>query len=53
MEKLEEFEVAALCNIEPNDAEEAFTLIPSLAARFREDEIEEFLEIISNSASRA
>ena len=50
--KLEQFEVAALSNIEPGDVEEATTLIPSLE-RFQEEEIEEILEVINQFRDKA
>ena len=50
--KLAQFEVAALSNIEPNEYEEALTLIPSLD-RFQEEEVEELLEVVSEFRDKA
>jgi hypothetical protein len=49
---LDAFEVAALTNINPDDADEAKSLIPSLG-KFEDDEIEDLLKIISSSAAMA
>ena len=46
--RLEQFEVAALCNLVPDAWEEATTLIPSLE-RFLEEEVAEFLAIIAKA----
>ncbi|KAF1777163.1 P-loop containing nucleoside triphosphate hydrolase [Phytophthora cactorum] len=45
--RLEEFEIACLSNLNPEEVEEAVALIPSLHKRFAEDEIEEILGIVS------
>jgi DNA-directed RNA polymerase II subunit RPB4 len=50
--RLEEFEIASLSNLNPEEVEEAVTLIPSLHKRFAEDEIEEILAIVSRTAAR-
>ena len=50
--RLEEFEIACLSNLNPEDPEEAIALIPSLQTRFREDEIEEILSIVSRTTAR-
>lgn len=47
LHQLEEFEVACLSNLYPEDAEEAVTLIPSLPKHFTDSEIEEILSVIS------
>lgn len=47
LHQLEEFEVACLSNLYPEDAEEAVTLIPSLPKHFTDGEIEEILSVIS------
>lgn len=41
--KLEEFEVAALANLLPGTAEEAKKLIPSLATKFNDEELDDVL----------
>lgn len=46
--KLENFEIAALCNLVPSAWEEATTLIPSLE-RFLEDEVAEILAIVAKA----
>ena len=46
--KLEQFEIAALCNLVPDAWEEATTLVPSLE-RFLEDELAEILAIIQKA----
>ncbi|KAK1947882.1 DNA-directed RNA polymerase II subunit 4 [Phytophthora citrophthora] len=50
--RLEEFEIACLSNLNPEEVEEAVALIPSLHKRFAEDEIEEILGIVSRTAAR-
>ncbi|KAJ0408118.1 hypothetical protein P43SY_002088 [Pythium insidiosum] len=55
--RLEEFEIACLSNLNPEEVEEAeveeaVALIPSLQKRFAEDEIEEILGIVSRTAAR-
>ncbi|CEG47664.1 dna-directed rna polymerase ii subunit rpb4-like [Plasmopara halstedii] len=50
--RLEEFEIACLSNLSPEEVEEAVALIPSLQKRFAEDEIEEILGIVSRTAAR-
>ena len=49
MEKLHSFEIAALSNLAPEDYDEVEALIPSIYARFREDEIEQLLELLSQN----
>jgi DNA-directed RNA polymerase II subunit RPB4 len=43
---LEQYEVVALANLAPESVEEAITLIPSLSSRFREEDVEEMLNIL-------
>ncbi|KAL3666587.1 hypothetical protein V7S43_008214 [Phytophthora oleae] len=50
--QLEEFEVASLSNLYPDDAEEAVTLIPSLPKHLTDGEIEEILGVISRLTAR-
>lgn len=50
--RLEEFEIACLSNLNPEEVEESVALIPSLQKRFGEDEIEEILGIVSRTAAR-
>lgn len=50
--RLEEFEIACLSNLNPEEVEESVALIPSLQKRFAEDEIEEILGIVSRTAAR-
>ncbi|DAZ99179.1 TPA: hypothetical protein N0F65_008212 [Lagenidium giganteum] len=47
--RLEEFEIACLSNLNPEEVEEAVALIPSLQKRFAEDEIEEILGAMSGA----
>lgn len=49
---LEEFEIACLSNLNPEEVEEAVALIPSLQARFEETEIDEILSIVSRTTAR-
>eukprot|EP00669_Euglena_mutabilis_P003418 TRINITY_DN14377_c0_g1_i1.p2 TRINITY_DN14377_c0_g1~~TRINITY_DN14377_c0_g1_i1.p2 ORF type:complete len:164 (+),score=53.44 TRINITY_DN14377_c0_g1_i1:26-493(+) len=49
---LHPFEVAAVINLQPDDAEEAKAIIPSLATRFTDDETEHFLKIWRDDMSR-
>lgn len=42
--QLEPFEIAALANLTPGDADEAKTLVPSLTSRFDDEEIEAMIE---------
>ena len=48
---LEEFEIAIISNLNPEEVEEATALIPSLA-RFTESEIEEMLAIVARTSAR-
>ncbi|OQR90938.1 hypothetical protein THRCLA_09145 [Thraustotheca clavata] len=50
--RLEEFEIACLSNLNPEEPEEAMALIPSLQKRFTEDDIEEILSIIARTTAR-
>ncbi|TMW68627.1 hypothetical protein Poli38472_006095 [Pythium oligandrum] len=50
--RLEEFEIACLSNLNPEEVEESVALVPSLQKRFAEDEIEEILGIVSRTAAR-
>ena len=50
--RLEEFEIACLSNLNPEEVEEATALIPSLQSRFEEHEIEEILGIVSRTTAR-
>lgn len=50
--RLEEFEIACLSNLNPEEVEEAVALIPSLSKRYAEEEIEEILGIVSRTAAR-
>ncbi|KAG3229426.1 hypothetical protein PC129_g57 [Phytophthora cactorum] len=45
--QLEEFEIASLSNLNPEEVEEAVALIPSLPKHFTDHEIEEMLSLIS------
>ncbi|KAG6977692.1 hypothetical protein JG688_00000044 [Phytophthora aleatoria] len=45
--QLEEFEIASLSNLYPEEVEEAVALIPSLPKHFTDHEIEEMLSLIS------
>ncbi|OWZ23880.1 hypothetical protein PHMEG_0001168 [Phytophthora megakarya] len=46
--QLEEFEIACLTNLYPEEVEEAVALIPSLLKHFTDHEIEEILALISS-----
>ncbi|KAF0695244.1 Aste57867_13936 [Aphanomyces stellatus] len=50
--RLEEFEIACLSNLNPEEPEEAMALIPSLNKRFAEEDIEEILSIIARTTAR-
>lgn len=50
--RLEEFEIACVSNLNPEEVEEASALIPSLQNRFEEAEIEEILAIVSRTTAR-
>ena len=50
--RLEEFEISCLSNLNPEEVEEAVSLIPSLSKRYAEEEIEEILGIVSRKAAR-
>jgi DNA-directed RNA polymerase II subunit RPB4 len=50
--RLEEFEIACLSNLNPEDPEEAMTLIPSLQKRFNDEDIVEILSIIARTTAR-
>ena len=50
--RLEEFEIASVSNLNPEEVEEATALIPSLQNRFEESEIEEILAIVSRTTAR-
>ncbi|OQR94079.1 hypothetical protein ACHHYP_01849 [Achlya hypogyna] len=50
--RLEEFEIACLSNLNPEEPEEAMALIPSLQKRFTEEDIEEILSIIARTTAR-
>ena len=45
--RLTEYEFASLANLNPEDAEEALELIPSLRTRFKEDEVTSMIEEMS------
>jgi len=45
--KLEQFEIASLINLKPEEHEEAVALIPSLAKRFSESQVEDMIEKIN------
>lgn len=49
---LEEFEIASISNLNPDEVEEATSLIPSLQGRFTEMEIEEILSIVQRTTAR-
>jgi DNA-directed RNA polymerase subunit F len=46
--ELEEFEIAALSNLCPETAEEAKSLIPSLAKRFDDEELQSVLNDLAS-----
>ncbi|RHY86739.1 hypothetical protein DYB37_005120 [Aphanomyces astaci] len=50
--RLEEFEIACLSNLNPEESEEAMALIPSMNKKFSEDDIEEILQIIARTTAR-
>ncbi|KAE9005086.1 hypothetical protein PF010_g6869 [Phytophthora fragariae] len=50
--RLEEFEIACLSNLNPEGAEEAVALIPSLSKHFTDNEIEEILGMISRLTAK-
>lgn len=50
--QLEQFELASLVNLLPEDVEEAVTLLPSLN-RFKDDEVLEMLDILKKKIPRA
>ncbi|POM68653.1 RNA polymerase II [Phytophthora palmivora] len=45
--RLEEFEIACLTNLTPEEVEEAVALVPSLPKHFTDHEIEEILALVS------
>ena len=45
---LHEFEIASLCNINPEDPDEAKTLIASLS-RFSDESVQQIIEILRKS----
>ncbi|XP_059167398.1 DNA-directed RNA polymerase II subunit RPB4-like [Physella acuta] len=49
--KLHKFELAALANLCPETAEEVKSLIPSLEARFEDDELQQILDDIQTKRS--
>ncbi|XP_059164339.1 DNA-directed RNA polymerase II subunit RPB4-like [Physella acuta] len=49
--KLHKFELAALANLCPETAEEVKSLIPSLEARFEDDELQQILDDIKTKRS--
>ncbi|WAR14795.1 RPB4-like protein [Mya arenaria] len=49
--KLHKFELAALANLCPDNAEEAKSLIPSLEGRFEDEELQQILEDIHTKRS--
>lgn len=49
--KLHKFELAALANLCPDNAEEAKSLIPSLEGRFEDEELQQLLEDIKTKRS--
>ncbi|XP_033752121.1 DNA-directed RNA polymerase II subunit RPB4-like [Pecten maximus] len=49
--KLHKFELAALANLCPENADEAKSLIPSLEGRFEDDELKQILEDIQTKRS--
>ena len=49
--KLHKFELAALANLCPDNAEEAKSLIPSLEGRFEDEELQQILEDIQTKRS--
>ncbi|VDI63703.1 DNA-directed RNA polymerase II subunit RPB4-like [Mytilus californianus] len=49
--KLHKFELAALANLCPDNAEEAKSLIPSLEGRFEDEELQHILEDIQTKRS--
>ena len=51
--KLAQFEIAALVNLVPEDAEEAIVLIPSLSERLSTEEIESLLRIVKENCGTA
>lgn len=50
--RLEEFEIACLSNLNPEEVEEAVALVPSLQKHFTDSEIEEIMGIISRTTAR-
>jgi DNA-directed RNA polymerase II subunit RPB4 len=51
--KLHSFEIACLANLAPESVEETHALIPSIAGKFREDEVTEILEIVDQNINAA
>lgn len=49
--KLHKFEIAALANLCPDNAEEAKSLIPSLEGRFEDEELQQILDDIHTKRS--
>ncbi|KAJ8312753.1 hypothetical protein KUTeg_010126 [Tegillarca granosa] len=49
--KLHKFELAALANLCPDNAEEAKSLIPSLEGRFEDEELQQILDDIQTKRS--
>lgn len=49
--RLEEFEIACLSNLNPEEVEEAVALVPSLQKHFTDSEIEEIMGIISRTTA--
>ena len=47
---LEQFEIAQMVNLEPRDADEAQTLVPSLKARFEPEDVKEFIDELEEFA---
>ena len=48
-ERLHYFEIASLANLVPEDVDEVQALLPSIHQRFREDEIEDLLQILETN----
>lgn len=50
---LSDFELVSLLNLSPEDYDEAVALVPSLHQKISERNVEEILDVISNSTGRS